>query len=174
MLSTTTLSSVLHSINDMQPPFIERDLNVYIDRIWQTYFSDIQPVNEVRIGYCYPWKTRLGVIRMTVDESLSFIGINSLLQMAKVPECVLVTTIAHELVHYVHGFGSPRPRICQHPHANGVVDNELEKRSLGKQLSHCNDWIDREWYPFYDNQRDAGWVSWLSARYSSRRGRGSC
>ncbi|GHO69265.1 hypothetical protein KSC_081570 [Ktedonobacter sp. SOSP1-52] len=173
MLLMTAESPVINSINDASVFSPERDINVYLEHIWKSYFADIQPVNEVCIAYCYPWKTRLGVIRMTLDENTSFIGINSLLQVAQVPECVLITTIAHELVHYVHGFGSPRPRLYQHPHANSVVDKELEQRSLGEQLYLCNEWVDKEWYPFYDKQQKAGWVSWLSARYSARRGRRS-
>jgi len=65
---------------------------------------------------------------MTVDNKISFIGINALLQHAQVPEYVLITTIAHELTHYAHGFGSPLPRCYEHPHANNVVERELERR----------------------------------------------
>lgn len=130
----------------------------YLQWLWHNYFADSPRVNEVTIAYCYPWKGRLGLIRLSVDATMTFIGINTLLQMSQIPEYVLITTIAHELVHYIHGFGSPLPRRYKHPHANKVVDRELEQRDLGEYLHACNEWIDNYWYSFYDMQRAAGWA----------------
>jgi hypothetical protein len=130
-----------------------RDLNTYLDCIWQQHFSDIPRVNEVEIAYAHPWKQRLGLIRLSLDNKFSFIGINALLQHRFVPECVLIATIAHEVTHYAHGFGSPLPRLYQHPHANNVVDRELEQRGLGECVRSCDEWIDREWFAFYQMHR---------------------
>ena len=130
-----------------------RDLTIYLSSIWQHYFSDVPHANEVLIAYCRPWKTRLGLIRMSLDSTRSFIGINSLLRHTDVPDCVLLTTIAHELVHYTHGFGSPLPQLFEHPHANNIVDKELERRGLSSALADCNTWIDEHWYTFYEAQR---------------------
>lgn len=135
----------------------KKNLTSYLNEIWQLYFSDIPRMNDVYIEYCYPWKSRLGLIRLSLDGAITFIGVNTLLQLAQVPEYVLVTTIAHELVHYTHGFGSPLPRRCKHPHANHIVDRELQQRELGSHLQCCNEWIDKCWYPFYDYQRANGW-----------------
>lgn len=129
-----------------------RDLTLYLSSLWQHYFSDVPHANEVQIAYCRPWKSRLGLIRMSLDSTRSFIGINSLLRLDDVPDCVLVTTIAHELVHYAHGFGSPLPQLFEHPHANNIVDKELMRRGLGTALADCNTWIDDHWYPFYEAQ----------------------
>jgi hypothetical protein len=63
-----------------------RDLKAYLDKIWCDHFTDTPRVNQVEIGYCYPWKSRLGLIRLSLDQQISFIGINSLLQLAQVPE----------------------------------------------------------------------------------------
>jgi hypothetical protein len=63
--------------------------------------------------------------------SASF-GINALPQHWQVPEYVLITTIAHELTHYAHSFGSSLSRCYEHPHANNVVERELAQRGLGK------------------------------------------
>ncbi len=92
---------------------------------------------------------------MSLDSAHSFIGINSLLQHKDIPDEVLITTIAHELVHYTHGFGSPLPRLYEHPHANRVVDIELEQRGLGNALLQSNKWIDAHWYDFYAIQRES-------------------
>lgn len=126
-----------------------KDLTGYLDCVWSTYFADTPRVNEVHIAYSYPWKSRLGLIRLSLDTIISFIGINTLLQHPQVPEYVLLITIAHELVHYKHGFGSPLPRCYKHPHANNVVNRELEARQLGPALHRCNEWIDKYWYEFY-------------------------
>lgn len=146
-----------------------RDLSSYLDTIWQRYFADIPRMNEVQIAYCYPWKSRLGLIRLSLDNTRSFIGVNALLQHRSIPEVVLTTTIAHELAHYAHGFGSPLPRRYEHPHANGVVDRELEQRSLGTHLRASNAWIDDEWYAFYERQRATGWAEIRSTHRAARR-----
>jgi hypothetical protein len=154
------MSLASHAVLDIPAPLLaERDLSHYLEWIWKQYFSDITRANEIRISYSYPWKSRLGLIRMALDRTHSFIGINALLQLKQVPEYVLITTIAHELVHYAHGFGSPLPRMCKHPHANGVVDRELEQRELGACLRCCNEWIDNCWYSFYDMHRESGWAN---------------
>jgi len=136
----------------------ERELTAFLNRIWWKHFIDIPRANTVEIDYCFPWKSRLGLIRLSLDQSTTFIGINALLRLPQVPEYVLITTIAHELVHYAHGFGSPLPRKHKYPHANGVVERELESRELGEYLRCCNRWIDKHWYPFYDVQCTSGWV----------------
>lgn len=138
-----------------------RDLNSYLDSIWQNHFADLPRINEVQIAYCRPWKTRLGLIRMSLDNAISFIGINSLLRSVQVPECVLLTTIAHELVHYAHGFGSPLPRLYEHPHANSVVEQELERRGLGSALHECDTWIEEQWFDYYA-QRKSGFSGKIS------------
>lgn len=145
----------------------KRDLTLYLNSIWQHYFSDVPYANDVQIAYCRPWKSRLGLIRMSLDSTHSFIGINSLLQHSEVPDTVLIITIAHELVHYMHGFGSPLPQLYEHPHANNVVDIELERRGLGDALFSSNQWIDEQWYDFYATQREAQSLS--NARRSHAR-----
>jgi hypothetical protein len=147
-----------------------RNPDAYLNQIWQEYFFDIPCVNEVQIAYCYPWKNRLGMIRLSVDNATSFIGINALLQHLLVPECVLITTIAHELTHYAHGFGSPLPRPYVHPHANNVVNQELERRGLGEFIHQSEAWIDKQWFTFYDNERRSGWAG-IPGSYRSTRHR---
>jgi len=164
MLSTTEFdrtSSPAFSLSRQQ-------LTLHLDRIWQVYFSDIPRINSVDIAYCYPWKRRLGLIRLSLDSTKSFIGINALLQLWEVPEYVLLTTIAHELTHYAHGFGSPLPRIFEHPHANNIVQRELIRRGLGALANKCDDWIDKQWFSFYDMQRETGWIGIAHTSRSTR------
>jgi len=137
---------------------IARNPDAYLAIIWQSYFADIPRANQVDIAYCQPWKRRLGLIRLSLDNETSFIGLNALLQLPQLPDYILTTTIAHELVHYAHGFGSPLPRRHAHPHANNVVKRELEERGLGETMRLCDWWIDNQWFSFYDRERAAGWV----------------
>jgi hypothetical protein len=146
-----------------------RNPRTYLDEIWQTYFADVPRANQVDIAYCQPWKRRLGLIRLSLDNVISFIGVNALLQLAEVPEYILTTTIAHELTHYAHGFGSPLPRLYKHPHANNVVKQELERRGLGETMHQCDEWIDNQWFSFYDREREAGWLA-LPASYRPAHG----
>jgi hypothetical protein len=135
-----------------------RNPDIYLETIWQTYFADVPRANQVSIAYCQPWKRRLGLIRLSLDNETSFIGLNALLQLPQVPEYILITTIAHELTHYAHGFGSPLPRVHEHPHANNVVKRELERRGLGETMRLCDQWIDNQWFSFYDKERATGWI----------------
>lgn len=147
-----------------------RDLTAYLDAIWQQYFADVPRVNRLEIAYGQPWKRRLGLIRLSLDNSTSVIQVNALLQIPQVPADVLITTIAHELTHYAHGFGSPLPRLYKHPHANHVVKHELERRGLGEAMRLCDAWIDSTWFSFYDRQREIGWAE-LPATYRPARAR---
>lgn len=150
-------------------PVDKYDLAAYLRWIWQTYFADSLCVNNLDIAYCYPWKARLGLIRLSLDATLTFIGVNTLLCMQQVPEYVLITTIAHEVVHYIHGFGSPLVPRYRHPHSNRVVERELEQRGLAESLGYCNEWIDKYWYSFYDMQRATGWAGIQGVKRPSQR-----
>src|SRR5215210_6558264 len=105
----------------------ERDddwLVEHLKSVWLTYFADVPIVNRVEIAWLRPWKTRLGLITLREPSGTTFIGLNSLLQLPAVPDVITTVTIAHELVHYCHGFGSPLPRLYRHPHRGGIVDRE--------------------------------------------------
>ncbi|MGH2507668.1 MAG: hypothetical protein ACRDHZ_09745 [Ktedonobacteraceae bacterium] len=149
---------------------VTRDPSMYLDEIWQGYFADVSRVNQLEIAYGQPWKRRLGLIRLSLDNTTSFIGVNALLQIQQIPEYILIITIAHEITHYAHGFGSPLPRQYTHPHAHHVVQDELERRGLGEMMRLCDAWIDSAWFSFYDRQRGTGWVE-LPAVYRPARSR---
>jgi len=78
-------------------------LEQQLEQIWDTYFSDIKKINEVKIIFGRKARTRLGSIKSAKDGS-SLIQINSHLRNLLIPEFVIQSTIAHELVHYAHGF----------------------------------------------------------------------
>lgn len=141
MFARTMLSA--HRLRD------DRWLQDELEYLWATFFADTPRVNTVRIEFAGPWKIRLGVISLSRDSTTTFIGINSLLRYPEVPYYIASITVAHELVHYAHGFGSPLPRRYPYPHRGGIVERELRQRGLEAELLLYKEWIDEHWFPFY-------------------------
>lgn len=117
--------------------------------LWENFFRDIPRANEVEISFARPWKTRLGLIRLSDCDSRTYIGINRLLSDHEVPGQVISIVIAHELVHYSHGFGSPLPRRYRHPHCGNIVSRDLVARGFSSDLQIFKEWTAGHWYNFY-------------------------
>ena len=128
-------------------------LSAETDDIWRRYFPDVPRVNVVDVAFRRAWKRRLGVISLSDDQRTTRIGINSLLGLPQAPYCLTLITVAHELVHYAHGFGSPLPRRYQHPHRGGIVPRELKERGLAAELDEYSEWIHHNWWSFYARQQ---------------------
>lgn len=119
-----------------------------LDEIWDKYFSDMPQENNVKIVWGRKAKNRLGSIKK--GEKIgkhyeSIITINSLFKDEKIPEFVVIATIAHELAHYAHGFHSPLERKYSKPHEGGVVHKELDERGLGQMLKKQKKWLKENW-----------------------------
>jgi hypothetical protein len=126
-------------------------LNHEMERIWASCFDDTPRINDVQIRFAGGWKNRLGVISLSEDKLTSYIGINALLSLPEVPECIARITIAHELVHYAHGFGSRLPRLHRHPHRGRIVE-----RGTHVALLAANGTYARMWQLQQDERRNAG------------------
>lgn len=120
-------------------------LNQRLQYLWKRGFSDVVPLNTVLIRYGRVARTRLGSIRMSEDKKISQILVNRLFQSLEIPLEVVDLTIAHELVHYVHGFSSPFEQKFCTPHAGGVVNQELKQRGFSKELSFHRRWLRENW-----------------------------
>lgn len=129
--------------------------------IWYRYFADVPQDNEVKIKFGQAAKTRLGSIKLGrkliahPDGSLkkrSIITITSLFKDLSIPDQVVAAVIAHELVHYAHGFSSPNPKLHRHPHQGGIVDKELEKRGLSKILQFERKWLKENWKSYLNGK----------------------
>lgn len=112
-----------------------------LDDIWSKFFADTPQTNKVFIKFGRNAKFRLGSIRLNRRTKASFITITALFKQESVPEDVINHTIAHELVHYSHGFSSNRPRMHKYPHAGGVVKKEMEERGMGHFYKSYKNWI---------------------------------
>lgn len=120
-------------------------LEATLASVWQRHFYDVMPGNRVVIRFGRVAKTRLGSIRMSRDKKTSVILINRLFQSTSVPMEIVEATIAHELVHYLHGFSSPFEQKFSTPHAGGVVTKELKKRGFGPILVFQKQWLKEVW-----------------------------
>lgn len=125
-------------------PKIPRDnrwLLSRLDNIWSKHFQDIEQVNPLFIRFGRYSKFRLGSIRLDRKTDKSYITITGMFKDHKIPQEVVDHTLAHELVHYTHGFSSKRTRLHKYPHAGGIVNQEMRKRGMGYLLTAYRSWI---------------------------------
>ncbi|MBS3146105.1 hypothetical protein J4471_00220 [Candidatus Woesearchaeota archaeon] len=115
-----------------------------LEQIWELLFQDTQRKNNVIIKFKGKWKNKFGHIK-TLKNKDTEIAVNSLFQSSLVPEYIIDLTIAHELIHYSHGFHSPLPKLYSHPHKGGIVTKELKQRGFANQLSLEKNFIKNEW-----------------------------
>lgn len=120
-----------------------------LDHLWRQHFVDVPRVNRVVVSFMGRWKARLGLITLSEDTNTTYIGLNALLRYPEVPSFVASITLAHEMVHYCHGFGSPLPRRYKYPHRGGIVEKELRKRGLAYEHDLYQEWVYSHWYDFY-------------------------
>lgn len=131
-------------------PLAARDWRLarLLDELWRTHFADVPRPNDLAIGFAYPWKRRLGRIRMTLDGRCSEITFNGLLDRPDVPDFVPIAIITHEIVHYAQGFGSPLPRQQAHAHGGGCVSHDLAVRGLDRYEQRLDHWAQVVWPEF--------------------------
>ena len=124
-----------------------------LDQIWECLFPDLEKKNLVNIQFKGKWKNKFGHIKRKKDKSTE-IAINGILKDPQIPECLIDITIAHELVHYMHGFNSPHPQIYKHPHAGGIVTKELKKRGFHHQMKIEKDFLQNKWMYFVKKYKE--------------------
>ena len=112
-----------------------------LDLLWTKYFSEMDQTNPIFIRFGRYSKFRLGSIKLDRKKEKSYITITSMFKDLKIPEAVVEHTIAHELVHYAHGFSSKRTGLHRYPHAGGVVKKEMEERGLGNLNKAYKAWV---------------------------------
>ena len=136
-------------------------------RMWEDHFADVPRRNFVLIKFGRSSSRQLGSIKWARkstrikslmkksdlreyhsnqdDKRITVITITKKFMNADIPEFVIDATIAHELVHYVHGFSSPLKQTFRYPHQGGIVRKELESRGLGKMQKKARIWLRENW-----------------------------
>lgn len=117
-------------------------------QIWNLLFPEVQKLNLIEIRFKGKWKNKFGHIKLLKNKT-SEIAINGLFQDERIPEYIIDLTIAHELIHYYHGFNSPHKQKYRHPHQGGIVTKELKKRGFAHLLNKEKQFIKKEWFNFY-------------------------
>ena len=122
-------------------------LNERLNVIQNIYFLDID-VADVYIKFYGKARYRLGSIRKI--DKISHIRVNGALADAGIPDFIIDEVIAHELVHYYHGFGSSRERFFKYPHRGGIVEMELQRRGAGHLRRSSKSWLESNWHDHLD------------------------
>lgn len=113
-----------------------------LNYLWEKFFTDVNQVNPVFIKFGRYSKYRLGSIRLEKTTKNSYITITGMFKDPKIPEEVVLHTIAHEMCHYTHGFSSPKPRLHKYPHHGGVIKKELALRKLQHLSKAYHKWLE--------------------------------
>lgn len=144
------------------------DLEEMMYELWDNYFADVPRKNLVLIHFgkksvrqlgCIRWvgnrskvkgiyKKKSDEHRLQDDKRISQITITGYFKDRAVPDQVVRMVIAHEMVHYTHGFHSPLPKLYAHPHKGNIVNKELIKRGLGEPLQLSELWVKENWVPY--------------------------
>ena len=127
-------------------------LESQLEIIWGAHFSDIERVTPITIQFGRRAYRRLGSIVLKPTNAprqrqYSQIIISGVLADESIPEIIIRQIIAHELVHYIHGFGSHLPRHLQHPHQGGVIVREFRRRGLWELFRAYQSWMKLNWVP---------------------------
>ena len=126
-------------------------LKIRLDYIWQLAFLDIKKKNKIHIKFKGKWKNKFGHIKK-LKNCDSEIVVNGYFRNEKIPDYIIDLTIAHELVHYSHGFNSPLPKLYSHPHKGGVVNKDLKKRGFSSLIKLERKWVKNEWKEIVENE----------------------
>lgn len=119
-----------------------------LNRIWYAHFYDVEKANNVFVRFKGKWKNKFGHIKKSRHGDTE-IAVNSLFKDERVPEFIIDLTLAHELVHYMHGFNSPHPKKFQHPHRGNIVNRELMVRGFKEVLKRERRFMKHEWPHLY-------------------------
>ena len=113
------------------------------------HFSDVPIENLILVRFGRASRTRFGSIiarpKKGHTKPVTYITINSLFQDLAVPDFVIDATLAHEFVHYSHGFHSPLKQAYKFPHKGDIVNKELRKRGIGSILDMQTEWAKNDY-----------------------------
>ncbi|HLJ55950.1 MAG TPA: hypothetical protein VKT77_13000 [Chthonomonadaceae bacterium] len=121
-----------------------------VSLIRQVHFADVPQGYPIVSRFGIRARNRFGSIGARAGQSI--ILINRLFADPFVPDFVVDGTLAHELAHYAHGYGSGLPLLHKDPHRGGVVDQELERRGLGDVNRNAEAWRRRYWDAYYQTR----------------------
>ncbi len=144
--------------------------------LWENHFVDVPRKNPVLIKFGKRSYRQLGSISWARhktqgidtlvsqlsedydDKRVSLITVTGYFKDERIPETVVLGTIAHEMIHYSHGFNSPLKQIYDHPHKGGIIRKEMYNREMMEIYNYSKKWLKSEWRSYlkeYTNLRIA-------------------
>ncbi len=141
------------------------DLQNLLYEIWEKHFDDVPRKNLVIVKFGKFSKQRLGSIKWARDlkgvkslynsfeeehkaqddKRITLIILTRYFTQENIPEFLIKTTLAHEIVHYTHGFNSPLEQKYKYPHQGRIIEKELKKRGLGREYDLSEKWLKENW-----------------------------
>jgi hypothetical protein len=118
-----------------------------VSLLQQVHFADVPRGYPITARFGIRARNRFGSIGAQARQTI--ILVNRLFADPFVPTFVVDGTLAHELAHYAHGYGSGLPLLHRDPHRGGVVDKELVRRGLGEINEKAEQWRKLHWDTFY-------------------------
>lgn len=112
-----------------------------------SYFPDVAQGYPITVSFGIRARYRFGTIIARGGQCI--IRLNQLFTDPEVPLYVIDETLAHEFVHYAHGFGSGLPRLYEHPHKGGIIEAEFERRGFTPTHHMAEAWRKQNWAEFY-------------------------
>lgn len=122
-------------------------LDERFSQLWIKLFPEVEKANNVIVRFKGRWKNKFGHIKKIGKDTE--ICINGLFRDERIPLYIIDLTLAHELIHYMHGFNSPLERKHRHPHKGGIVTKELIRKGFRPIIQLEKQWIKNEWLPLY-------------------------
>lgn len=118
-----------------------------VHRLLHEHFADLLHGEPIDVAIGRRAARRLASVKR--GPSGPVITVNPLLLLPDLPPEVLEATIAHELCHIVHGFGTANRTMGLQPHRGGIVDAELNRRGLKNTAQVAKDWCRSQWGTWY-------------------------
>lgn len=137
--------------------------------LWENYFVDVPRANPVLIKFGKKSYRQLGSITWARqnsrgikkmldkldeeydDKRISLITVTGYYKDEQVPEQVVLGTIAHEMIHYSHGFHSALNQIHQHPHKGGIIKKDMYIRGMEDIYEYSKKWLKTDWKEYLKN-----------------------
>lgn len=121
-----------------------------LELLWTRYFDDAPCGYPVDADFGRPARTRYGSIFNVGCHCC--IRVNGLFADPEVPEFVVDATLLHELVHYIHGYGSGLPKLHSSPHRGHVIEDEMERRGCFHIEESAAAWRSEHWERFFQSR----------------------
>ena len=123
-----------------------------LDQIWILLFPEVERLNQVNVQFKGRWRNKFGHIKKLKDGNTEIV-INAVFKDLRVPDYIIEITLAHELVHFMHGFNSPHLKRYKHPHKGRIVEKEMIRKGFGHLIAKEKEFLKNDWPKIVSNYK---------------------